>query len=55
MRKAAKRRCEVGLLRGVGVEDDFYFPPSSYASFGLIAAAAEPDTNRFTDLRALFR
>ncbi len=26
-RKAAKRRSEVELLRGVGVEDDFYVPP----------------------------
>jgi hypothetical protein len=26
-RKAVKRRCEVELLRGVEVEDDFYVPP----------------------------
>ncbi len=26
-RKAVKRRCEVELLRGVGVEDDVYVPP----------------------------
>jgi hypothetical protein len=26
-RKAVKRRCEVELLRGVGVEDDIYVPP----------------------------
>jgi hypothetical protein len=26
-RKAVKRRCEVELLRGIGVEDDVYVPP----------------------------
>jgi hypothetical protein len=26
-RKAVKRRCEVELLRGHGMEDDFYVPP----------------------------
>ncbi len=56
--RKAKRRCKVKLLRGVGVEDDFYVPPSSsYASSSPIGTTAEPDADSFTDFRAvaLFR
>jgi hypothetical protein len=52
-RKATKRCCEVKLLRGVGVEDNFCVPPSSpYASSGPITAAAEPDADSFSNFRA---
>ncbi len=42
------------MLRGGGVEDDFYVPPSpSYASSGPVAAAAEPDADSVTDYRTV--